>query len=90
MSLYRNKVFEVLTQADSFPYTPSQKVYGVDIANDGNDTVTVVINDNTIASPNNITINCTTSNRTFSGDFREVAQINVTAGTTNQISLRYL
>ncbi|MCP4631768.1 MAG: hypothetical protein GY855_02500 [candidate division Zixibacteria bacterium] len=73
-----------MTQADSFPYTPSIDIIGIGIANDGGDTLTVVVNDGL----SDITINCTTSNRNYDADFRAVKSINVTSGTTYQIELR--
>ncbi len=77
-------VTEILTQADSFPFTPTVDTKGIGIVNDGADTVTVVVNDGT----NDITINCTVNSRNYSGYFETVASINVTAGTTYQIELR--
>ncbi|MCP3685568.1 MAG: hypothetical protein GY861_23200, partial [bacterium] len=41
----RKPVYKILTQADSFPYTPSIDIIGIGIANDGGDTLTVVVND---------------------------------------------
>jgi len=86
MSLFTQKrnVYNVLTESTSYPYTPAVQLAGVAIANDGADTVTVVIND----GDNEITINCTTSNRSYEGNFKAIKTINVTAGTTFQIELR--
>ena len=88
MSLLQQKrpVFNVLTQADSYPYTPTEQMTGLSVANDGADTVTVVVNDGT----NDITINVTTSNPNYDANFKAIRSINVTAGTTYQIELRGL
>jgi hypothetical protein len=79
-------VYDVLTESDSYPYTPTVPLSGIGIVNDGGDTVTVVVNDGT----KDITINCTTNNRTYQGSFTNIASINVTAGTTYQIELKGL
>lgn len=79
-----NLVTDILTQADTFPYTPPLNTRGIAISNDGTDTVTAVINDGN----KNITVNCTTLNRNYSAQFDRVVSINITAGTTFQIELR--
>lgn len=82
----KRPVYKVLTQADSFPYTPPEGVQltGIAIVNDGNDTVTVVINN----GEENVTVNCTINSRPYDADFKAIKSINVTAGTTYQIELR--
>ncbi len=80
----KKPIYDVLTEATVYPYTPPSEISGISIVNDGIDDVTVVINDGT----RNITINCTTNGRTYNGDFRAIKTINATAGTTFQIELR--
>ncbi len=80
----KKPVYAVLTESDSYPYTPEVDIIGIGIANDGDDTLTVVINDGN----SDITINCTANNRNYDGDFRAIKTINVTAGTLYQIELR--
>jgi hypothetical protein len=77
-------VYDILTELTAYPYTPPVDLTGISIANDGGDTVTVVVND----GERDITINCTTNNRTYEADFRAITSINATAGTTFQIELR--
>ncbi|MBW1853104.1 MAG: hypothetical protein JRJ00_00225 [Deltaproteobacteria bacterium] len=79
-----NLVTDILTQATSFPYTPTVNTRGVAISNDGEDTVTAVINDGIKEH----TINCSILNRNYTGSFERVISINITAGTTYQIELR--
>jgi hypothetical protein len=80
----KKPVLTILTESDSYPYTPTEDLSGISIVNDGNDTVTVVVNDGL----RDITIKCTTTGRNYDGDFRAIKSINVTAGTTYQIELR--
>jgi hypothetical protein len=80
----KKHVYDILDQTDSFPYTPPVQLAGLAITNDGNDTVTVVVSD----GHRDITINCTTTNRNYDADFRNIISINVTAGSVFQIELR--
>ena len=77
-------VYTVLTQAEIFPYFPPVNLSGISIVNDGNDTLTVVINN----GEKDITINCTLYSRAYEGDFKAIKSINVTAGSVFQIELR--
>lgn len=76
--------YDIITQADSYPYIPEVQLVGIEAVNDGADTVTIVIDDGS----KDITINITTNARTYSGYFQAIKSINVTAGTTFQIELR--
>lgn len=86
MSLLKQKrnVYDILNNTDSYPYAPDVAVSGVSIVNDGADIVTVVIND----GDRDISLNVLPSNA-YDGDFKRVHSVNVTAGTTYQIELRY-
>ena len=84
MQITDKPVYDVLNQADSYPYTPDAQLTGIAIVNDGNDTVTVVIDN----GDRDITINCTVNSRVYSADFDAIKTIDVTAGTTFQIELR--
>ena len=77
------RTIDILTQASSFPYTPTATLVGIAAMNDGADTVTIVVND----GEKNITINLTTNGRSGQWFFKEITSINVTAGTTFQIQL---
>ncbi len=80
----RQPVYNILTESDSYPYTPPVQLSGLSIVNDGSDTITVEVYDGT----NTITINVTANGRSYDADFRAIKTIDVTAGTTFQIELR--
>ena len=84
--IIQNKpVYKILTQETTFPYSVPVQASGISIVNDGDDTVTVEVAE---GSGTVHTINCTTNNRTYSGDFSDIKSINATAGTTFQIEVR--
>jgi hypothetical protein len=79
-------VYDILTEADSYPYEPPVSIGGIAIVNDNTDDVTVVIS----TDSKDITLNCTQYGRVYSATFDKINSINVTAGTTYQIELRRL
>jgi hypothetical protein len=77
-------VFDILTNADSFPYIPPVDLTGIAIVNDGTDILTVIVND----GEKDIEIRCTIASRAYEADFRAIKSINVTSGSIFQIELR--
>lgn len=74
---------DILTQATSFPYTPTASLVGITAVNDGVDTVTIVVNN----GEKDITINLTINARSGQWFFKTITSINITAGSTFQIQL---
>ncbi len=76
-------VYRILNQTDSYPFVPDVQIDGVGMTNDGEDTVTVVINDGETEHTINLV-----ERKAYSANFKAVKSINVTSGTTYQIELR--
>ena len=74
---------QVLNESTSYPYTPPPDTRGISLINNGNDTVTVVINNGIT----DLTINCPAGG-TYDGNYKKIVSINVTDGTTYQIEVR--